>query len=101
MGQRKDKKPPVPPGDLKRDLGLPAQAKFVGYGVHLPLRDEFLALDRSVGDSQGWGWTPFPNYALHISRYDKASRTASRYGRGAIVVYMFDVGDQYIVAVAD
>lgn len=101
MPTKRTLKPPAPPNQVRRDLGLPASAPFVGYGVHLPERDEFLALESQGEYVDKWGWTIFPNYGLHYHRYDKAVRTARRYGKGAIVVYMFDVGDRYIVGGVD
>lgn len=89
----------IPPPDVaRRQLGLPAAAQFVGFGVHLPRTDEFLALARPGPGLDHWGWTPVPNYAIHFEGFADASRLAARYGKGAVVVYMFDLGDQYVVA---
>ena len=101
MSARKETKPPIPPDQLKEEMGLPSSAPFVGYGVQLTATEEFLALEHQNGDFAGWAWTRFPNYAKHFHRYDKASRSAKRYGKGATVVYMFDVGEQYIVGFVD
>lgn len=39
--------------EIKREFGLPATAKFLGYGVHLPESDEFLAmLEQTVGTTK-------------------------------------------------
>jgi len=69
--------------------------------AHVPEPEEFLAVEEHKGEMTKWGWTPVPDFAKPFRRYDKASRSARRYGKGAVVVYMFDVGDQYVVSFVD
>lgn len=85
------------PTQLARETKLPASAKFIGYGVHLPCKDEFLVYVDYVGDMEARGWTRYPNYGLAFQNFAAAQREATNYGNGAVVVYMYDLGTHYVV----
>lgn len=83
--------------EVKKEFGLPATAEFLGYGVHLPEFDEFLAMFDQTVSATKKAWTKDPQAALTFDNFAGAYET-SRKCRNSIVVGMFDVGDQIYVA---
>lgn len=83
--------------DIRRELGLPDSAEFLGYVVHIPESEEFL---HSVQDSLGAVTRSFaktPDLALPFESFGDAHAQARR-EKGEIVAGLFDLGDQYFVA---
>lgn len=82
--------------DLKKQLGLPDNALFCGYLVHIEDKDEFLASinETSLAIERTFAKTPelALRYVEFIDAYDVA-----RPEKGEIVVILFDVGSQYQV----
>lgn len=83
--------------DIKKQYGLPDTAEFLGYGVHLPEPDEFLATFEESAGATKKAWSKDPQAALMADSFADAYET-SRKCRGSIVVGMFDLGDQIYVA---
>tara|TARA_R110001583_G_scaffold42134_9_gene133989 strand:- start:2614 stop:3069 length:456 start_codon:yes stop_codon:yes gene_type:complete len=85
---------------LRKDLGLPSSAKFLGWVIHHPERDEFLVA-YTVADGmvqKGWGLTP--EKAKHFKRLKKTVRVISELEITdcAEAVPAFDIGKQIVVA---
>ena len=73
-------------------------SKFLGYVVHLPHSDEFLAMSEEDEISEQRMWAKIPGMAIIYNNKKAAKKEAKSYGKGALVVKLFDAGDQYIVA---
>lgn len=85
--------------DLKRDIGIPADAEFLGYGVHLEGSDEFLAEFSDKGSVTSKMWAKTPEMAKLYMEFSGAY-DMSRQCPGSVVVGIFDSGKQVWVAVA-
>lgn len=83
--------------DIKKQLSLPDDAEFLGYGVHLPEPDEFLAKFDDDGYATRKVWAKDPQLAIQYEGFADAHEV-SRKCVGSIVVGMFDIGDQIFVA---
>lgn len=83
--------------DLKKDYDLPENAEFLGYGVHLPEPDEFLAQIDDDGYATKKIWAKDPQLAMTFPGVAEA-HDVSQKCRGSIIVGMFDIGDQIFVA---
>lgn len=83
--------------DIKKDYGLTDDANFLGYGVHQPDRDEFLAEFEYTLAATKRAWAKDPQFAIQYEGFADAY-DASRKCPGSIVVGMFDTGDQIYVA---
>jgi len=94
----KRSEPPKPSlEELKRTLGFPDSAEFLGYAVYLAQSDEFLA---EFADSPRQGvtkkvWTKSPQLAVYYNTLGMASKI-SRECSGSIVIGLFDTGDQIL-----
>lgn len=83
--------------DIKKEYGLPDSAEFLGYGVHNAERDEFLAQFEETPAATKRAWAKDPQLALPYDEFAEAYEV-SRKCKEAIVVGMFDIGDQIYVA---
>lgn len=83
--------------DIKKEYGLPESAEFLGYGVHNVERDEFLAQFEETPATTKRAWAKDPQLALPYGEFAEAYEV-SRKCKVAIVVGMFDIGDQIYVA---
>lgn len=81
-----------------KDLGLPSETKFVGYVVHLPDSDEFLAMIEENEYLENRAWSKIPDLAKRYKSLDKARKEARRYGKGANACILLDAGEQYVLA---
>lgn len=83
--------------DLKHKLNIPDEAEFVGYGVHLEAKDEFLSDFREDAETTRKMWTKSPEHAKLFAEisgaYDMALKCAD-----SIVVGIFDGKNQMWVA---
>lgn len=86
---------------VKRELGLPKSAVFYGYAVNLLSSDEYLAFVTKTRGIEERIWLRAPNYAKIYQDYHEAKVEADHYGKDAVVVLVFDVGDHYYVARVD
>lgn len=83
-------------GELKKNLGLPDSAEFLGYAVHLIEKDEFLSqFDESVTLTRKT-WTKSPELAKSYDDISEAYK-ASQKCAGSLVVGLFDTGNQIVV----
>ncbi len=87
---------------LIKFFGFPSSTVFAGYVVHLPDTDEFLSYHESSDDSEGWGWSSFPDHAIKHQKIDQALKKIECYDKAnAIVAYLLDIGKQYILLTQD
>lgn len=97
--QALDKHGPVPIEQVRAEFGLPESAEWLGYVVHLPESDEFLAHSKNTAMAALWGWAKTPLLAHRFDDFQAARKAAKDYGKGGVVVaLLFDVGDKLYVA---
>jgi len=82
--------------EIRTEYGLPESAALLGYAVHLEKQDEFLAEYSNMAAAVRKLWAKTPELALRFNSISEAI-DVSRHCTGAIVVVMFDVGDQIVV----
>jgi hypothetical protein len=82
--------------ELKMELGLPENAEFCGYLVHIVKPDEFLAHYEETPQITKRAFSKTPDMALRFKTFSEAFKVA-RKSKNEIVVGMFDVGNQLLV----
>lgn len=87
--------------EVMERLGIPSGSKYLGYVVHLPIEDEFLAFYLSKNNSIQKGFSKSPESALKYKNYKKALRHAKSCNKKAEVWLSFDIGRQIIVSPVD
>ena len=81
--------------DLIEKLNLPSHSEFVGFVVHLPVSDEFLAsFDPSLYVDR-YMWVKIPDLAYIFTTQDQAKQFVNFYGKSSVVGLLFDLGDNY------
>jgi hypothetical protein len=88
----------IPVSEALADLGLPPDSKFVGYVVHNPEKDDFLASLDEQGDVIKRAYIGTPEGALVFDDYAEACRVADGIQKRTIIGTLFDVGSQLVVA---
>lgn len=86
----------TPIEDVIKELGLPENSEYMGYVIHLPETDEFLA--KVKWDKHGSGSfmiSKTPEIAKQYWNYKKALKDSERYGKNSKVCILFDAGDRY------
>ena len=83
--------------EIKADLGIPDDARFHGYAVHDPVRDEFLSTYSDTMDAVTRQWVSRPEGAKCFDDFVAAYKL-SRADRGEIVVGVFETNTQFLVA---
>lgn len=82
--------------DVREELGLPQDAPFLGYVVHIPAHDEFLADFKDSPLATSRRWTTSPGLAQRFEHFADAYELA-REDR-EIVVGLFETATQFVVA---
>jgi hypothetical protein len=83
---------------LKREAGLPEEATFAGYVVHVPEKEDFLAHHEDDGGVVNRAYAPTPEYAIRYADRARATAVAQSLPRKAVVCAVFDLGRQLAVA---
>ncbi|MEM1402248.1 MAG: hypothetical protein AAGG55_02850 [Pseudomonadota bacterium] len=72
--------------------------KLLGYVVHLPASDEFLAkTSRNIMGIEGWLWSKAPELAFLYPTLRVATAVAKRHGPNCVAVELWDRGFDYYV----
>lgn len=82
--------------DVKKDLGLPEDAEFCGYLIHIQDKDEFLHDIIDTPSLTQHIFAKTPELAKRFEVFNDAYELA-RSEKGEIVVGMFDLGKQLFV----
>lgn len=82
--------------EVREEYGVPAGAPFLGYIVHIPETDEFLASFKNGAHATARHWTRDPGLAMRFDHFPDAHSLA-REGR-EIVVGLFETDTQFLVA---
>lgn len=83
--------------DLISRLGLPSGSRFLGYVVHVPSTDDYLANVDAMGGMVRRAYTPSPAHAQVFHDFHNAVSAAKEVPKEAIVGLFFDTGPQYRV----
>lgn len=76
--------------------------KFIGYLVHLPGTDEFLAQMNVIGNNAGgWLWAATPEFAVRYESLEAAKQISEIYGESAAVKMLWEKDDRYSVTELD
>lgn len=82
--------------DIRNQLGLPPGTPFLGYVVHIPASDEFLAAFKDSPLATSRHWSKSPGMAHRFEHFADAY-TLAREDR-EIVVGLFEMATQFFVA---
>lgn len=83
--------------EVLEELGLPANSEYLGYAIHRPDTDEYLAAFKDNNGAEFWGWAKTPQLAMKYEDYNKVLADAERYDKAPTMVgLVFDVGNQLI-----
>ena len=82
--------------ELKKNLGLPSDAIFCGYLVHIEDKDEFLAFIEETDLATKRAFVGNPEDAQRFDEFGDAFKVA-RKDKNEIVVGLFDLGKQLYV----
>jgi hypothetical protein len=82
--------------DLIKKLGLPENAEFCGYLIHVVDRDEFIHEIDDTPHLTNRIFVKTPELAFRFDDFWEAHKY-TRLDKGEIIVGLFDVGDQLII----
>jgi len=83
--------------DIIKQLGLPEETEWIGYGIHSVENDDFLWYFEAEGDIENLVWIKFPDKAKAFQSLNKAEKIRDKFKPEAEVVWMFDLGNQVFV----
>lgn len=84
--------------DLISELGLPTDSKYMGYVIHNPDQDDYLA---TINEQQGQtlrAYVKSPETALVFDDYAEVCRIADGIAKKTKIGVLFDVGNHLFVA---
>ncbi|WP_081556800.1 hypothetical protein [Chromobacterium haemolyticum] len=88
----------IPVADLIQELGLPPDSKYMGYVIHNPDQDDYLATIEERSDQTFRAYVRSQETALRFMDYAEACRVAEGITKKTQVGVLFDVGNQLYVA---
>lgn len=88
--------------EIIKAFKLPKKSKFMGFVVHLPDSDEFLAFsEEKDGDMELRAFSKTPDHAHIFKDYEKALSESKSCSQWAIVCILIDMKKQWIVVSYD
>ncbi|MBM3105884.1 hypothetical protein IIE18_12120 [Pseudomonas sp. V1] len=82
--------------DIRAELGVPQDAPFLGYLVHIPDSDEFLLEYKDTPQATSRSWTKNPGAGRRFADFAEAHMIA-RPDR-EMVVGLFETSTQFLIA---
>ncbi|TVT73153.1 MAG: hypothetical protein FHP92_14705 [Denitromonas halophila] len=82
----------------KLELGIPAEARFLGYAVHLVDADEFLAQLEITSEAIWRVWARRPEDALVFSALEACDK-ARKQCRSAVSAALFETEEQFFTGI--
>ena len=82
--------------EIKAEIGIPDSSAFLGYVVHIPSTDEFLAQAKEGGGASFRAFVKGPELSQRFGEYDHALTQAAASKKSAEVGLLFDTGSQFI-----
>lgn len=89
--------------EIKRQMGLSEDCSFLGYVIHLPKTDEFLAKFEDDGYSTSKIWAAIPDLALRYEDFHEAVevlKAVSQSGRQTLLALLWEDDDRYFITVS-
>jgi len=80
-----------------KELGLPENAEFKGYVVHLPNEEEFLVEIEGTRDFVKRLFTVDPTMAKVYTDHRKATKDSKKCKQETMVCLLFDIGPHLVV----
>lgn len=87
--------------EIKEEMNVPMDADLLGYVIHLPESDEFLATFEEKGIMHFTTWTPTPALAKRFSDFHEAfeiMKELERPTRDTFVCLLFEDNNRFYVA---
>jgi hypothetical protein len=88
----------IPLSDIRKQMGLPESAEFLGCVVNLRGSDEYLAVLEDDGATIRRTYVLSPENALRYESREEADVVAASLPKSAVSGLLFDLGDQFYVA---
>ncbi len=90
-----------PVSELIEELGLPPTSKYLGYVIHAPATDDYLAAQTEHAGMNQRMYVKTPDRAMLFTDYGEAVNVASNISSRTKIGILFDVDDKHIVAFND
>lgn len=94
---------PTPRDEIKRQMGLSEDCSFLGYVIHLPKTDEFLAEFEDNEFSTSKIWAAIPHLAIRYEDFHEAVevlKAVSQPGRQTLLALLWEDNDRYFITVS-
>lgn len=102
MGERiaaaKERRRETPLSDIRKQMGLPENAEFLGCVINVRGSDEYLAVLEEDGVTIRRGYVMSPENALRYESREEAEAVAASLPKSAVSGLLFDLGDQFFVS---
>jgi hypothetical protein len=72
--------------EVIKELGLPESAKFLGYAIHRPDTDEYVALAIENEYESRWAWSKVVKFAALYEDYPDAYAIARLYTKAPVII---------------
>lgn len=96
--EAKERRRETPLADIRKQMGLPEQAEFLGCVVNLRGTDEYLAVLEEDGTTIRRGYVLSPENALRYKSREDANVVAASLPKPAVSGLLFVLGSQFFVA---
>ncbi len=94
----KERRRVTPLSDIRKQMGLPENADFLGCVVNVRGTDEYLAVLEEDGATVRRAYVLSPEKAHRYESREEADAVAASLPKAAVSGLLFDLGDQYFVA---
>lgn len=94
---------PTSTDEIKRQMGLSEDCSFLGYVIHLPESDEFLAKFEDDEYSTMKLWGAIPHLAIRYHDFHEAVKVlkaVSQPGRQTLLALLWEDDDRYFITVS-
>lgn len=89
--------------EIRRQMGLPDGSSFLGYVIHLPESDEFLAHFDDSDHKIVKLWAAIPDLAIRYQDFHhavKVLKAVSQSGRQTLLALLWEEDSQYFVTIS-
>ena len=89
--------------EIKRQMGLSEDCSFLGYVIHLPKTDEFLAKFEDDEYSTSKIWAAIPHLAIRYHDFHEAVevlKAVSQPGRQTLLALLWEDHERYFITIS-